>query len=115
MASELKAKLKEVYDVSIEIDRNKKKYESLRQEIIPMLVKNNLTKTKFDFGDKIIYYKRQTDRAGLSQKLIKNFLESEYPEINHKQFMTGLLASCESKDTINLVLQRKRGGRVSII
>lgn len=104
---ELKRTAQRIYDLSLEIDQRKNESDRLRSELLMNMQESGLVRTKFDFGDKIIYCNERSDNEGLTQRLLKNYLSTEYPQINQRQFMSGLLASRSKRQKRTLDIERK--------
>lgn len=77
----------------------------LRKQLIPLLKNEGLTKTKFDFGDRVIKYHNYTDHEGITQALIKNVIRQKYPQIDPDQFVKDLYGARSKKriETIRVV------------
>ena len=69
----------------------------IRKQVIPLIKKANLTKTKFNFGDRNIFYHSYNDYEGITQRLIKSVIEEKYPHINSKQFISDLYTARKRK------------------
>ena len=81
----------------------------LRKEIVTMLKDTNLTKSKFDFQDRVIVYDKYTDYEGITQKQIRFVLEQYYPNIPADVFVKQVYDARKKKTIETLKVTKKRG------
>lgn len=83
---------------------------SLRKQIVPLLKDAGLTKTKFNFGDRVIMYYNYNDYENITQKLVKSVIAQKYPQLNAEQFVADLYAArkCKSIETLRSQKPNKR-------
>ncbi len=82
----------------------------LRKHLVTMLKSQNLTDTKFNFSDRTIQYDAHTEPENITQKLIKDMVTREYPQIDPELFMKKLKSARKPKttETIKVVLKSSR-------
>jgi hypothetical protein len=82
---------------------------SLRKQLVVALKSRGLTDTKFNFGDRTIQYSSVAEPEGITQKLIKDMVTREYPQIDPEVFMKKLKAARKTKvaETIKVVHKRE--------
>jgi hypothetical protein len=83
--------------------------QAIRKQLVPLLKNTNLTKTKFNFGDRKIGFHSYNDYEGITQKLVKTVIAKKYPQINPEQFVQDLLAArkCKRVETLQVQTQKK--------
>jgi len=105
MDAATKAKLTDLYNHSSTKDKLVKEIDQLKKELVPLIKKNGLTQKKFDFGDKFLRYKTFTDHGSISQKLLRDVLDTYYPSVNKQEFMQRVLSmrNSKTKETIDVI------------
>lgn len=79
----------------------------LRKKLVPLLKENNMTKTKFNFGDRVICYHSRGCYEEITQGLIKKVIREKYPQLNAEQFVTDLYDSRKKKTVETLKVHKK--------
>lgn len=78
---------------------------ALRKQIVPLLKEADMTKTKFNFGDRTISYHSYGDYEGITQALVRRLIREKYPEIDSEQFIADLWGSRKKKTVETLRAQ----------
>lgn len=77
----------------------------LRKQLVPLLRSNNLTSTKFDFGDRSIKYHSYNDYENITQQLIRAVLREKYPQVDANRVIADICAARKSKKVETLRVQ----------
>lgn len=97
MDQALKERIAKLYARSKELDALQSEVDEMRAELVVQLRERGLTKTKFDFADKVVKYRKYVDHGQISQKLLRDVLKS-HPEIDGEEFMAQVLSARPSKE-----------------
>ena len=97
MDQALKEKIAKLYARSKELDSLQEEVDVMRAELVVQLRERGLTKTKFDFADKVVKYRKYVDHGQISQKLLREVLKG-YPEVDGEGFMAQVLSARPGKD-----------------
>lgn len=79
----------------------------LRKQLIPLLKNADLTKTKFNFGDRTINFHSYNDYENITQQLIKSVVKEKYPNVNAECLIGDIRAARKYKKIETLRVQRK--------
>ena len=97
-ARDLKYKLKEIYDLSFEVDEINADMKRKKQAVMAILAVNpEVAKHKFGFGDKVISYKQNKPSVALVD--VEKMVKSQYPELDPKKFMADLRRQVATKNS----------------
>jgi len=69
----------------------------LRKQLVPLLKRTGMVKTKFDFGDHSIGFHSYGTHESINKALLERVIVSKYPQINAKQFIADVYAARKSK------------------
>ena len=90
-------KVQEIYLISKQIEQLHTRISKLKSELIDILKTNGETRKQFSFTDKNIAYISGTEPAGISYALVKEALDSQYPELSD-EIMKAIKAHAKSKN-----------------
>jgi hypothetical protein len=71
--------------------------ESIKKQLVPLLKRTGMVKTKFDFGDHSIGFHSYKSPESINKALIERVIKEKYPQINSKQFIYDLYTARNSK------------------
>lgn len=80
---------------------------AIRKQLVPLIKRTGLTKTKFDFGNRTIGFHSYNDYESITKKLIQSVIRDKYPQINAEQFSADLYAARKCKPVETLRAQNK--------
>lgn len=105
---EIKGLVRRYYD----LQRASEELPQLRGALVTRLKAANMTKAKFNFGDRVIQYSAYQDQGSITQKLLREYLARHYPQIDAEHFITGLYGSRKAKtvETIRVTRSGMKSG-----
>jgi len=106
MADQL-LKIKELMTRYDQAQRASTEAAKLRKQLVALLKDSELTKTKFNFGDRNISFHRYNDYENVTQRLIRSVIVEKYPNIDANQFIADLYAARKSHPVETLRVQSK--------
>lgn len=106
--SELMTRIKTLMNRYDQVQRSSAEASTLRKQLVPLLKQAELTKTKFNFGDRTISYHYYNSYENITQQLIRSVISKKYPQINPDKFLDDLRAARKSTPTETLRVQSKK-------
>lgn len=102
---DIKEKIRRYY----EVQQASTEAAALRKQLVPLLKQAELTKTKFDFGDKTVGYDSYYDYESITQKQIRQVL-SQYPQIDADLFVKQVYDARKKKlvETVKVCKKRSK-------
>ena len=98
-------KIKELMTRYDQAQRASSEAAKLRRQLVPLLKDLELTKTKFNFGDRNISFHKYNDYENVTQRLIRSVITEKYPGIDPSQFIADLYAARKSRSIETLRVQ----------
>lgn len=98
-------KIKELMTLYDQAQRASSETAKLRKQLVSLLKDAELTKTKFNFGDRNISFHKYNDYEKITQRLIRSVIVEKYPNIDADKFIADLYAARKSRSIDTLRTQ----------
>lgn len=105
--SDLMTRIKTLMNRYDQLQRSNNEAAALRKQLVQLLKQAELTKTKFNFGDRTISYHYYNNYENITQQLIRSVIKDKYPQINADRFLADVCAARKSKPAETLRVQTK--------
>lgn len=78
---------------------------NIKEQLLPLLIRHSLTKTKFSFGDRTLSYNKYNAYNGINKGCLREYLHNRHPTIDAEKFIEELYASRKqhSVETIQVI------------
>lgn len=87
-----KQRLKELIHRYDQLNEQSRELYKMKKQIVAELKELNMTKCRFDFGDHSLKYCSFNDYEGITQKLIRETISREYPQVDAQKLTTKIAA-----------------------